>query len=187
MLRFDSLLHSPCRRHAQFSYWATHAQFPENILLRTSRPSCEYPLCTLRAGFPTIGTRFHRFFQALEATFADFSRHWNPVFLPRSIRFPPTRRGRSRALPFRGCGILPRCGWGEPSPVSRFPPPFSSLWALWLSPSRLPSRVSAPPRELSFPLLCSLYALCGHPFLHFVSRRPRGVRKNSTFIVAFFV
>ena len=34
-----------------------------------------------------IGTRFRRFFQALEASFADFSRHWNPVFLPLSFHF----------------------------------------------------------------------------------------------------
>ena len=45
------------------------------------------PFADFARVFPDIGTRFRRFFQALEATFADFSRHWNPVFLPLSFHF----------------------------------------------------------------------------------------------------
>ena len=59
------------------------------------------PFADFARGFPDLGTRFRRFFQALEATFADFSRHWKRVFLPLFLLLPSCR-ARLEAAPPEG-------------------------------------------------------------------------------------
>ena len=91
---------------------------------RTGRPRPQAsrlfaPFADFARGFPDIGTRFRRFFQALEASFADISRHWKRFFLP------PSRAGRPRP---RNChplsSRLPQVG--RAVPASRFPSPGSA-------------------------------------------------------------
>ena len=69
-------------------------------------------------GFPKIGSHFRGLFQTLEAGFT-------PAF-PLASLLPGAAGSRTSGrwcFRFRGCGILPRYRWGEPSRRAAFPPP----------------------------------------------------------------
>ena len=97
---------------------AVSAHFATHFAMFRSFRMMPRPLSHGRGG---VSTGKPLSLRALRALRADFSNHWNPVFLPLSSHFPPAGAAGSRTSG-RGRFVF---GWGEPPSLPHFLPLFN--------------------------------------------------------------